>query len=224
MVKTIIIAIFDIRGIVYVHWIPEDQTVDQHYYIEVLTVLRERARRRRPDLWKTKSWKIHQDNAPAHSALSVKAFIAKYGITVLEYPPYSPDLVASEGDKIRKCGSGYIKSDGGSEPADRSGLPALLVTMEKLYGAEYIEDKKVATPIVKGRIKWNSCIFQVTKKWNTPVSMKTVAHPEQLCIEKKESVDAAKKEQKSYSTDPDHHPNLYEVWLLNNRTDAATSV
>ncbi|KAJ8960827.1 hypothetical protein NQ318_020123 [Aromia moschata] len=26
-------------------------------------------RRRRPDLWKTKSWKIHPDNAPTHSAL-----------------------------------------------------------------------------------------------------------------------------------------------------------
>ncbi|KAJ8935777.1 hypothetical protein NQ318_017670 [Aromia moschata] len=43
------------------------------------------------DLWKTKSWKIHQDNS-AHSALSVKALFAKYGITVLEHPPYSPDF------------------------------------------------------------------------------------------------------------------------------------
>ncbi|KAJ8932338.1 hypothetical protein NQ318_019020, partial [Aromia moschata] len=57
-------------GIVYVHWAPESQTVTQHYYIEVLTALRERVRRRRPDLWKTKSWKNHQDIAPAHSALS----------------------------------------------------------------------------------------------------------------------------------------------------------
>ncbi|KAJ8938423.1 hypothetical protein NQ318_011862 [Aromia moschata] len=67
-----------------------NKAVNQHYYIEVLTALRKRVRRRRPDLWKTKSWKIHQDNA--HSALSVKAFFAKYGITVLEPPPYSPDL------------------------------------------------------------------------------------------------------------------------------------
>ncbi|KAJ8939191.1 hypothetical protein NQ318_017088 [Aromia moschata] len=52
--------------------------------------LRERVRRRRPDLWKTKSWTIHQDNTPAHSALSVKAFFfAKYGITLLEHPSYS---------------------------------------------------------------------------------------------------------------------------------------
>ncbi|KAJ8958007.1 hypothetical protein NQ318_002009 [Aromia moschata] len=86
------IVLFDIQGIVYVHWVPEGQTVNQHYYIEVLMALRERVRIRRPDLWKTKSWKIHRDNAPTHSAWSVKAFFAKYGITVLEHPPNSPGL------------------------------------------------------------------------------------------------------------------------------------
>ncbi|KAJ8948901.1 hypothetical protein NQ318_020486 [Aromia moschata] len=35
---------------------------------------------------------IHQDNAPAHSVLSVKTFFAKFGITVFEHPPYSPEL------------------------------------------------------------------------------------------------------------------------------------
>ncbi|KAJ8952556.1 hypothetical protein NQ318_006921 [Aromia moschata] len=88
--KPMMIVFFDIRYIIYVHWVPEGQTINQHYYIEVLTALRERVIRRRPDLWKTKSWKIHPDNAPAHSALSVKAFFAKYGITVMEHPPYSP--------------------------------------------------------------------------------------------------------------------------------------
>ncbi|KAJ8951326.1 hypothetical protein NQ318_008230, partial [Aromia moschata] len=107
-----------VRGIVFVNWIPEGQTINQHYYIEVLTALRERVRRRRPDLWKTKPWKIRQDNATAHSALSVKAFFAKYSITVLEHKPCSPNLapsdfffisqgqIGAEGDKIRKCGSG----------------------------------------------------------------------------------------------------------------------
>ncbi|GFW99473.1 putative mariner transposase [Trichonephila clavipes] len=43
-------------------------------------------------MWKEKSWIFHQDNAPAHSALSVKRFLAKHSIPVLEHPPYSPDL------------------------------------------------------------------------------------------------------------------------------------
>jgi len=32
------------------------------------------------------------DNAPAHSALIVREFSARNSITVLEHPPYSPDL------------------------------------------------------------------------------------------------------------------------------------
>jgi len=38
----------------------------------------------------------HQDNAPAHNALSVKQFLANTKITVLEHPPYSPDLATCD--------------------------------------------------------------------------------------------------------------------------------
>jgi transposase len=57
-----------------------------------LTDFRERVRRRKPEMWKNGAWVLHQDNAPAHNALSVKKFSTKHKITVLEYPPYSPDL------------------------------------------------------------------------------------------------------------------------------------
>ena len=43
-------------------------------------------------MWKNTSWILHHDNAPAHNALSVKRFLAKNNIPVMEYPPYSPDL------------------------------------------------------------------------------------------------------------------------------------
>ncbi|KAJ8933226.1 hypothetical protein NQ318_010049 [Aromia moschata] len=43
--------------------------------------------------------------------------------------------IGAEEGKIRKCETGESKNDGGSEPADRSGLPALLSTVEKSYGA-----------------------------------------------------------------------------------------
>ena len=86
------IVFFDIRGIVHVDWVPEGQTVNQVYYKEVLAILRERVRRKRPEMWKNVSWVLHQDNAPAHNALSVKSFSTKHKITVLEHPPYSPDL------------------------------------------------------------------------------------------------------------------------------------
>jgi hypothetical protein len=55
---------------------PEGQTVNQKYYLEVLTKLREQVRKKRPELWKKKSWILHQDNVPAHNTLTVKQFLA----------------------------------------------------------------------------------------------------------------------------------------------------
>jgi transposase len=37
----------------------------------------------------------HHDNAPAHTALSVREFLAIKQITVLGHPPYLPDLAPS---------------------------------------------------------------------------------------------------------------------------------
>ncbi|KAJ8939480.1 hypothetical protein NQ318_022534 [Aromia moschata] len=62
----------------------------RHYYLEVLAQLRERIRKKRPELWQNKLWVIYQDNAPAHSASSVKTFLAQYNIPVLDRLPYSP--------------------------------------------------------------------------------------------------------------------------------------
>ena len=44
-------------------------------------------------MWKNGSWVLHQDNALAYNALSVKTFLTKHKIILLEHPPYSPDLV-----------------------------------------------------------------------------------------------------------------------------------
>jgi [histone H3]-lysine36 N-dimethyltransferase SETMAR len=90
--KAMLIVFFDIKGVIHIEWVPEGCTVNQYYYIQVLTTLRERVRRKRPELWEENSWILHQDNAPAHNALSVKQFLAKHSITLMEHPPYSPDL------------------------------------------------------------------------------------------------------------------------------------
>jgi hypothetical protein len=42
-------AFFDIRGIIMIDWVPEDQMVNQKYYLEVLTKLREQVRKKRLD-------------------------------------------------------------------------------------------------------------------------------------------------------------------------------
>ncbi|PNF15068.1 hypothetical protein B7P43_G16541 [Cryptotermes secundus] len=39
-----------------------------------------------------RDWFFHHDNAPAHTALSVRQFLTKNGMTPVPHPPYSPDL------------------------------------------------------------------------------------------------------------------------------------
>jgi len=83
------VVLFDTQGTVMAEWIPSGQMVNQQYYTEVLTKFREHVRRKWPELWRNR-WILHEDNTPAHNALSVKQFLGN--ITVLEHPPYSPDL------------------------------------------------------------------------------------------------------------------------------------
>jgi predicted nucleotidyltransferase len=55
-VKTMMIVFVNIRGVIMIEWVPEGQTVNQKYYLEVLSKLRERVRVRKkvPEMWKKK--------------------------------------------------------------------------------------------------------------------------------------------------------------------------
>ncbi len=70
----------------------EDQTMNQTYYLKVLATLWEGVCKKWPELWKKKSWMLHQDNAPAHNMLSVKCYLAARSTLVLEHEPYLLDL------------------------------------------------------------------------------------------------------------------------------------
>ena len=39
---------------------------------------------------------FHWDNAPVHTAVTVKNWFANHAIPVLEHPPYSPDLAPAD--------------------------------------------------------------------------------------------------------------------------------
>jgi hypothetical protein len=68
-----------------IEWVPEGQTVNQKYYLEVLIKLLERVKKNRTELWKKESWSLHQDNAAAHNALSVKQFLDDKCTPVLQH-------------------------------------------------------------------------------------------------------------------------------------------
>jgi histone-lysine N-methyltransferase SETMAR len=75
-------------GIVEFEFLEQGQTVNHHYYLELLTRL---FIMRRPELWPD-TWILHHDNASAHDTLAVQEFLAKKSILKLDHPPYSPDL------------------------------------------------------------------------------------------------------------------------------------
>ena len=85
---------FDVRGMVHYEFLLQGQTVNRHVYKEILQGLLRSVREKRRDLWESNTWLLHHDNAPAHTALSIRKFLVNKNITVLEQPPppYSPDL------------------------------------------------------------------------------------------------------------------------------------
>jgi hypothetical protein len=56
-------------------------------HIDFLRHLRDAVKRECPERWKTNSWFLLHDNAPAHRSVSVMNFLAHNNVTKLELPP-----------------------------------------------------------------------------------------------------------------------------------------
>jgi hypothetical protein len=85
-VKAMLLFFFDHRGIVQYEFAPESQTFNQDSYLAVLRSLWDAVCRKRPEMWPAESWLLHHDNMPAHTALSIRQFLAKHSITTLPQP------------------------------------------------------------------------------------------------------------------------------------------
>ncbi|UYV68939.1 hypothetical protein LAZ67_6001728 [Cordylochernes scorpioides] len=95
-VKVLLTVFFDCRGVVHHEFLPKGITVNKEYYLQVMRNLREAIRQKRPDLWKNKNWLLHHDNAPAHTSLLVRDFLAKNNTLMMPQPPYFPDLASCD--------------------------------------------------------------------------------------------------------------------------------
>jgi len=93
--KVMLITFFDIDGVVHHDFVPPGQTVNGHFYVQVLQRLRDAVQRKRHDKWQGE-WFLHHDNASSHTSLVVQQFLAKKRIPVITQPPYSPDLAPSD--------------------------------------------------------------------------------------------------------------------------------
>jgi len=67
------------------------QTVSQAYYVEILKLLRESVRKKRPELWP--SYLVTMPQLKRHC---LSASLAQTSITELEHPPCSPGLAPND--------------------------------------------------------------------------------------------------------------------------------
>ena len=59
-------------------------------YVDILRRLGDAVRKKRPEKWRTNSWFLLHDNAPAHRSVLVKHFLGNNNATSLDHPLYSP--------------------------------------------------------------------------------------------------------------------------------------
>ncbi|UYV85110.1 hypothetical protein LAZ67_X004608 [Cordylochernes scorpioides] len=91
-VKVMLTVFFGYQGNVHHEFRQPGSTITADSYLGVLRRLREAIRQKRPELWRSKSWILHHDNAPAHTALKISKFLQGHSTSVFPQPPYSPDL------------------------------------------------------------------------------------------------------------------------------------
>jgi len=85
-----LIAFFDIDGVVHHEYVPRGQTVNKEFHKTVQQRLRNALRRHHPEKWRSSNRILHHGNAPAHRAVATNEFLAKHDLSSL--PPHSPDL------------------------------------------------------------------------------------------------------------------------------------
>ena len=66
---------FESQGIIHKEFVLPGQIVNQTFYREVLEKLRKRVARVRPGIART--WMLHHDNAPCHTAFSINECLAE---------------------------------------------------------------------------------------------------------------------------------------------------
>jgi hypothetical protein len=68
-IKTMLIWLFDIKGIIQFEFVSEGTTINQTFYVEVLKKLIDAARHKREEFWRDHLLILHHSNMLAHSPL-----------------------------------------------------------------------------------------------------------------------------------------------------------
>ena len=91
-----LVIFFDWQGVIHKEFVPEGEIINTVYYKVVMERLLNRIRRVRQGMCESGDWLLLHDNAPSYNATIVKQFLAQRKVTVLDHPPYSPDLAPAD--------------------------------------------------------------------------------------------------------------------------------
>ena len=67
----LMIPFVDSTCMIYMQWIPTEQTVNKEFYVEVLREFSKRFLRKRAAVFKLGQWHFHQDDAPVYNSILV---------------------------------------------------------------------------------------------------------------------------------------------------------
>ena len=91
--KVMLSVWWDKRGIIYWELLPKGKTIDGKTYSRQLEGVRCAVRRLRPEIKKVR---LLHDNARPHVCNPVQETVKKFRWTVIQHPPYSPDLAPTD--------------------------------------------------------------------------------------------------------------------------------
>jgi len=139
---------------VHKEFVPPGQRVNHAFYKDVLEQLRKRVQRVRTDI--ADDWVLHHGNAPAHTALSVREFLAKKNIPVLPHPPYSPDLAPCDFYLFPNLKSKLKGRHFGT-----------MENIQKIVTDELhtLTEKTSGTAMISGKKRWNHCVTSQGSKF-----------------------------------------------------------
>jgi hypothetical protein len=58
--------------------------------------LRDAVRRNRSEIWGTNCWFLLHGHAPAHRSVFVKDFLSTNNVSIVEHPPFSPNMASAD--------------------------------------------------------------------------------------------------------------------------------
>ncbi len=87
-----LILFFAGKGVIHHKYVPEGQTVNATFYVQILDHLCKRIVRVRPEMWRDRKFFLLYNDAHPHTEAIIQQFLAKKGVAQLSNPPYSPDL------------------------------------------------------------------------------------------------------------------------------------